>query len=164
LPGSDTQVKDYGSVANRLTAIQMGDDLPVAHLSVRSVKIKISTETFITFQKSLDTAGMFNGADITLPVAGWWSITADCYWDKNTNGYRMLLLDTGGGTEITSDQRPTDNWTLRATRNTLAWQGHLAKATRLRIKLHQNSDKVLTANSVDFRVSLIRRLPDNLYD
>lgn len=159
IPSSDTKSKDYGTVANRLNAIQMGTDIPVSHLYCESIKVKNDHTVFVPFSKVDDPFGMFNGQDITIPVGGWWLFTADAYWDLNTNGYRMMFFISGNGTELTADQRPPKTWNERATRNFLVWQGPMSKGNRIRVQMHQDSDTSLYARGIDLHVSMLRRWP-----
>lgn len=157
--GGKQVTKDYGSVAARLQSIQMGDDLPVAHVKCLNQKINGEKYTYLNFKKVRDSYGLFNGADLTVPVDSWVIVTANCKWELNTNGYRSMMLAFGDGSIIMEDQRPSTSWTDRNTQNFISWQGEVPAGSRIRILMYQESERSLIVQAADMRISILRRYP-----
>lgn len=151
--------KDYGTVASRLQSIQMGDDLPVAHIKCLNQKINGEKYTYLNFKKVRDSFGLFNGADFTIPVDAWVIVTANSKWEVNTNGFRSMMLADGSGSVYMEDQRPSTSWTDRNTQNFITWQGEVPAGTRLRIRMYQESERALIMQVADMRISILRRYP-----
>lgn len=155
LPGGLT--KDYGTVKNRLTQIQQGQDQPVAWAYNKSQKIKTSTETQLSLSKAIDPYGMISGAGIKLNDSGWWQISSQASWDASQKGYR-LLISLANGDELQRDYKPTLTYMNRLITTHTSWQGYLAKNTVLTLKADQNSGVTQNCWDIQLAATFIRRL------
>lgn len=47
---------------------------------------------FNTYDKVFDPFDMYNGADVTIPITGWWIVTVGQFWDWFSTGYHALHM------------------------------------------------------------------------
>lgn len=143
----------YNTVDARLSDMLNGNQIPVLALSSPSQMIDnwqsagSNYGEWNTYNVNFDPFNMYNGADITIPVAGWWHLTAAQTWDWWSTGFHAMSLWISGvqfrqdiwqwdfpGNQVTSipnywykpgDQRPAPT--------SIDWQGVLQAGQRIRI-------------------------------
>lgn len=95
----------YSTVSARITDAMGNAQLPYAALSASSANIpNTSVGQLVNFKVDLDSNGSFNGTDITIPVNGYWIVTAHVLWSWWNQGYSRHALTLNGSTNILDDR------------------------------------------------------------
>lgn len=86
--------KTYASVDARISDVNAGNPLPVVSLTSPLVHVRSNAATYATYNKAIDTNGMFNGRDITIKASGWYSVYVGGQFIPNpwSNGFATMML------------------------------------------------------------------------
>lgn len=75
----------YSNLDARVSDVNAGNQRPVCSLSSSLINVQVGASVYGTYNKLIDTSGMFNGQDITVKASGWYSVYAAT--QANPNGY-----------------------------------------------------------------------------
>ena len=134
----------YASVDARISAVQQAQQLPVVALRQQNIFIgsdEAPGGALNTYQTLFDPFKMYNGNDVTLPVNGWYVISAHQQWDWWDSGWcRHGVYINGTGlldeTFVRFDLEGNvdgGKWWHRNQSASVFWQGPLGAGTRVSV-------------------------------
>lgn len=148
---------DYGTVVNRLEAIQANLSAPAIALS--SVAVKPSSGSFWTYTSwsvDQDDFGYASPSGFTTRDDAWWLINATGNWDPNSSGQRVLALMTNGSEEF-RDSTPASVNIVSPLGQSLTYFQHIPGGTQVQLAFYQTSGKTLTCNFPTFTAIMMKR-------
>lgn len=138
----------YATLSARVSAANNNSNIPYAVLkNIAGFFINAGQQKFNTYNTVSDPYGIWNGQDLTIPCAGYWSLHADQKWNQHGNNFRggnVLFLYLNGNwiaSDIWDWSAAFGNTQYNYASNVfqsngytrLAWEGLLNKGDRIQI-------------------------------
>lgn len=96
----------YTNVSARISATASGTNLPVVELNGSNQNVATGQQVITSYNVKYDPFQMWNGRNITIPVGGWWVVTAHNVWRDPFVGAGFSLMIM----ELNQNVVDTDVW------------------------------------------------------
>lgn len=177
----------YSTVSARITDAMTNNNLPFCSLSTPSQTFTNNTTGQVhNYRKNYDPYNMYNGTDVTIPVNGFYVISATQLWPWGNNGYGYVALLLNGTSNIIADHLidwqfsgniatgtlqpgaigvPPPRWILFGNRPRLAnlsWAGLLHKNDRISVATENGTaSATIIMTNMFLKVACMRTLASN---
>lgn len=169
----------FSNVGQRLDYITAGQQLPVIELRNSAQQIASGQQSSTQYgiyntypQVTYDPYGFYNGADVTVPVTGWYSINGSQFWDWDDVGYVAMSLWVGAAEKDIGiwhwdfpGNDPNGPWRAggeiwRAGNTSVHWEGIINAGQRIRIVSENGTDTTpMTARDLELTMQFHRLTP-----
>jgi hypothetical protein len=148
---------DYGTVKNRLEAMQANLSSPAIYLTKSSYsRPSRSFATLTSWSVTEDHFGYASASGLTTKDESWWLIHVNGEWDVNSSGYRVFTISFDGS-EMLRDTRLASSAIGTPMGQHITYFARVPETTRVQVGLYQTSGHTLTCRHLEMTALLMKR-------